>query len=189
MNIAAIEKATGQPWAEWVKFFESIGAKDLDHHDIVLHVYDYMEQLPGGPAKSGKQPGGQSPSGWWSQNVTVAYEQHIGRRVPGQDHKGEFSVAVSKTLPGNMDQALETWLAYVQDITEFDDSAITPVKVSKTDKWRHWRTSLSDGTKLVVSIFEKSPGKSSLTVTHEKLKNAEHIEQKRTFWKQFLANL
>ena len=40
-------------------------------------------------------------AGWWAQTAAVAYEQQIGRRVPGQLGDGTFQVSVSKTVPGS----------------------------------------------------------------------------------------
>ena len=39
--------------------------------------------------------------------ATVTYEQHIGRRVPGQDGGSEFSVSTSKTRAGTMDETIK----------------------------------------------------------------------------------
>jgi hypothetical protein len=35
--------------------------------------------------------------GWWTQAVTMAYEQYIGRPVPGQRPDGTFQKSVSKS--------------------------------------------------------------------------------------------
>jgi hypothetical protein len=172
MNTAAIEKGTGKPWDEWVKFLDSINASELTHKEIATRVHEHG-----------------SPD-WWAQTITVAYEQHIGRRVPGQDDKGEFSVSVSKTLDGTMDDALNAWTRLVKNQHEFDSIPITkPGEISKTNKWRYWRATLGDGTHVLVTTYEKSPDKSNLTVTHEKLESAESVEHLRAYWKEFLTRL
>jgi len=91
VNIATIEKNTGKTWDEWLEFLEGIDAKNLTHKEIAQRIHD-----AGTP-------------GWWTQAVTVAYEQHIGRRAPGQDNDGTFTITASKTLDGTMDEALATW--------------------------------------------------------------------------------
>lgn len=172
MNTAAIEKGTGKSWTEWVEFLDSINAKDMTHTEIAERVHEH------------------GSGDWWAQTITVAYEQHIGRRVPGQDYRGEFSVSVTKTLMGDIDHALEAWVHLAGDRPEFGDVSVEkPGEISKTDKWRYWRAGLSDGTRIVVTIDESSPGKSRFNITHEKLPSAEAIEHWRHYWKVFLTNL
>lgn len=188
MNIKSIEKATGKTWDEWLQFFDSIGATNLTHHEIALKVYGYMEKHPSGLSMSGKRHGGQTPMGWWSQNVTVAYEQHIGRRAPGQRSDGKYEVTVSKTLNGTMDDSLSWWTAKVKDMTKFSDTAmVEPPEISKTEKWRYWRANLVDGSKVGVTITAKSPTKAIFSVTSHKLANPKDAEVWRAYWKQFLA--
>lgn len=171
MNIESIENATGKTWSEWLKFFDSINAKGLSHPEIAQKVSE-----TGTP-------------GWWAQNVTVAYEQHIGRRAPGQHSDGKFEVSVTKTIDGTLDEAMHWWLEKIEEIQEFSsvEFANDP-KVSKTDGWRHWRVNLRDGSKVIVSTSQKSPGKAQLAVTSQKLASAEGTEHWRAYWKQFLAN-
>ena len=56
--------------------------------------------------------------------VTVTYEQHIGRRVPGQDGGGEFSVSTSQTRAGTMDETIKRWIEVVSEREEFSGVAI-----------------------------------------------------------------
>ena len=81
-RVRPVERATGRPWDEWLRFMDSIGAQELDHQQIALKVYAELD-------------GTVERLGWWTQAVTVAYEQHIGRRVPGQRPDGTFHTSVS----------------------------------------------------------------------------------------------
>jgi hypothetical protein len=56
--------------------------------------------------------------------VTVTYEQHIGRRVLGQDGGGEFWVSPSKTGAGTMDETIKRWIEVVSEREEFSGVAI-----------------------------------------------------------------
>ena len=102
INTAAIEKGTGRSWEDWLAFLKSIDAEKLSHKEIAERV-----------AATG------DATGWWSQSIAVAFEQSIGRRVPGQDNDGTFQVSATKTLPGTMDEALVAWAALVGDRKEF----------------------------------------------------------------------
>jgi len=182
MNIEAIEKATGKNWNQWLEFFDAFGAKDLPHKDIAKAANEHLTEL------AGKQSGLINSPGWWAQNVTVAYEQYIGRRVPGQVADGTFEVSVTKTIDGSLDDAMRWWEDKVADMREFDsiDWASDPT-TSSTDKWRHWRVNLADGGKVIVSTNQTKPGKALLAVTNQKLPSSEFAEQWRTYWKQFLS--
>lgn len=172
-SVEGFAKNTGRDWAGWLEFLASIGAKDLPHKEIAARI-----------AATGEA------SGWWAQSITVAYEQHIGRRAPGQRGDGAFEVAVSKTLAGNMDAALAAWQKLAGRRAEFDGVAVAGApETSATEKWRYWRCSLEDGTKLNVTVTDKAPGKAGLTVTHEKLASAEDKEHWRAFWKTELSAL
>lgn len=97
INTAAIESGTARNWREWLAFLDSIGAETLTHKEIAWRVHETGDA-----------------SGWWAQSIAVAYEQHIGRRAPGQDGDGKFAVSVTRTVAGDMDRAFERWLALME---------------------------------------------------------------------------
>lgn len=124
---------------------------------------------------------------WWSQGVVVAYEQHIGRRIPGQTCDGNYSVTVTKTYDGDMETVLARWSTKTAGATQFDGVKLTSVpRQSQTEKWRYWRCDLVDGSKLSVNIQTKPDGhKSMLAINHDKLSRSEDVERWRAFWKAF----
>jgi hypothetical protein len=69
-NTNAIEKATDKSWTQWVKELDAMGARELSHKDLALKLYNQLD-------------GQLENHGWWAQGITVAYEQHIGKRIPG----------------------------------------------------------------------------------------------------------
>lgn len=166
-NIKSLETGTGKSWEYWLDFLESIHAKDLPHDEIARKVNEH------------------GANEWWSQGVTIAYEQHLRRRKPGQTCNGDFQVTVSKTVAGNMDEALAKWLETVKDSSEFNGMKITRAgNVSQTKKWRYWRCGLEDGSAVSVNIQTKpSADKSMLAINHDKLQNGEDVERWRTYWK------
>lgn len=86
VNTQAIEQATGASWQEWCAFLDESGAAQLDHNAIVRKARKFKQI-----------------SGWWAQSVAVAYEQHIGRRKPGQRSDGLFNASASRTIVGSLD--------------------------------------------------------------------------------------
>ena len=45
---------------------------------------------------------------WWQQWVTSGYENAIGRRIEGQNAKGEYAVTTTKSLPFNVKAVRKT---------------------------------------------------------------------------------
>lgn len=176
-NKKALETGSGVVWSEWLEFLEPY--KDLNHTEMVKKVHPHI-------VKTGKS---KSPE-WWAQGVTVAYEQHIGRRQIGQTCDGDFSVTVSKTVMGDMDTALAAWIEKVGNAHEFDGVKIVgKPRTSESEKWRYWRVDLENGSKISVNIQTKPAGdKSSLAINHDKLQHAKDVEFWRAFWKSFLEN-
>jgi hypothetical protein len=170
ISAQAVIKGTGQPWSHWLNWLNGINAGDMPHKEIVAAL------IAAHPL-----------SLWWAQMLTVQYEQIIGRRVAGQDCSGSFSVSVSKTLPGSLDDALAYWLALVANSSEFSDIAVSrSPAISHTDKWRYWRCGLADGSRVNVNISQKSADKSSLSIQHEKLESSEQVEHWRSYWKTYI---
>ena len=77
---AAIQKSTGKTWDEWFPILDAWGAREKTHTEIAR----YVSEEHGVP-------------GWWSQSVTVAYEQARGMRLKYERPDG-FSVTASKTI-------------------------------------------------------------------------------------------
>lgn len=176
-NLKGIETATNIKWDEWVKFLNDQQGEKLAHKEIAHKAYEKMDKS-------------QASRGWWSQAVAVAYEQHIGRRQPGQNSAGKYDVTVSKTLAGSMDEAMRAWLSLAGRKTEFDGvPVIGKPDISKSEKWRYWRVNLTDGSRIYVATFQKTADKAGLAVTNMKLTSNEAVEQWRSFWKEFLKDL
>lgn len=134
MDDTPVKNATGRELHEWFATLDDHEARDLPHKDIAQLLSSEYDV----PA-------------WWSQNVTVEYEKHIGRRETGQTQSGDYEATATKTLPGTMDEVLDYWAAQLPAdpaAATFDgiEFAGRP-SVSRTEKWRYWRVSLADGSR------------------------------------------
>lgn len=164
---------TGRDWQEWLVFFEDIGAPALSHAEIAARI-----------VKTG------DASSWWAQSLAVAYEQHIGRRLPGQRSDGSHETSVTKTVQGSLDEALDLWRQRLETLeAEGAIGFAEPASESRSDNWRYWRRPLADGTRLSVTIGEKPNGKSTIAVTHARLVDAEDVVQWRAYWKAAISGL
>lgn len=183
------QEKTGKTWEEWIELLDKHAAMELTHTEIAHLVYKHIVASGVQDDTAANALGRQNPSGWWSQSVTVAYEQHIGRRMPGQRDDGSFEVSISKTLPGTMADAMRWWVSMVGDNKTFNGvqllgeprSSVTPVA-------NNWRTDLSDGSKLLVSTSDKGPDKALFVVTVQKIPTARAAEHWRSFWKAFISS-
>lgn len=177
-NKKSLETGSGILWGEWLVFLEPYAK--LNHTYMAEVVLEKIRAV--GVSKSPE---------WWAQGVTVAYEQHIGRRKIGQTCDGLFSVTVTTTRPGAMDDVLSEWVALNEDPVEYNGLKVdgTP-RISETKKWRYWRLDFTDGSKLSVNVQTKPDGaKSMLAINHDKLQSAGDVELWRTFWKDCVKKM
>lgn len=168
---ASIEAATGVALSEWTRRIDQAGGRDLDHGAIARLL----------PQRWGVTE-------WWAQNVTVAYEQVIGRRVVGQSCAGDFSASASRTLAGDPDAVLARWDAFMtaqrRDQLGLDEPALT-----STARWRYWRAALTDGSRLSVNITAKDDRRSTLGLEHKGIESAEGREAWKAVWTRTLRDL
>jgi hypothetical protein len=171
ISSAAVEKATGKSWEAWGKALDKDGAASLPHRVIAELVH-------------GKYKVGD----WWSQMVTVGYEQARGLRAPHQKADG-FSASVSRTLPASMG----TVYAAVADARRRAKWLKEAITVTKATPRKSVRITWGDGTKVAVGFWDKT-GKSGgrktqITLQHDKLKNAAAVGKAKKFWAEKLDAL
>ncbi len=165
---AAVEKATGKGWAEWVTVLDRDGAGNMSHKEIATHLHE-------------KRGVGE----WWCQMVTVGYEQAKGRREKHEKPDG-YEVSVNKTMAVPVasvvaafeDQKLRAkWLPK----EKFEIRGVTPGKAV--------RITWGDGTHVVVGFYGSTAAKARVSVQHGKLRDAAEAERRKGFWRARLAVL
>lgn len=176
----AIAAATGISWSDWAAWLDAHDGASLAHAEIASLAHD---RLAAGDRSD------VANAAWWAQGVAVAYEQQIGRRLPGQRQDGTFSVSASRTLPVDPQKAMDAWVAQVGDRTVLAERTLAgPPRTSSTDRRSYWRIGFTDGSSLQLAV-EEVPSGSRLTATHEGLASPEEREAARTVWKATLAHL
>ncbi len=175
-DTAAIARATGRSWAEISGALTAAGGESLSHRELAAVAAELFT--------------GIDNPGWWAQGAAVAYEQQIGRRLPGQRADGSFEVSVTKTVPGDPDEALAAFETRMAARTElggvpFADAPVT----SRTQKWRYWRVPLADGTRIAVTIGARRPGASGVAVQVSRLTGPEAVETWREHVRSLLAGM
>ena len=168
-RIKAVERATNRTWDEWLRFMDGINARDLNHHEIATKVYYELE-------------GKVDNLGWWAQSVTVAYEQYIDRRIPGQRPDGTFQTSVSKATKHGMQDLMDKWV----DFAAGDQAVLTliagDVRVSGTENRITWRTKGHDGSSIRITSEPKKDGTASIIVNHMELMTEDLNNEAKSNW-------
>jgi hypothetical protein len=152
-RIQPIERATNRTWDEWLQFMDGIDAVNLSHHAIATKLVEELD-------------GKIDNIGWWAQSITVAYEQYIGRTIPGQRPDGTFQTSVSKATKLGMQELMDKWTAFAAGDQAVRDLVAGDVKVSGTDKRITWRTKGHDGSDIRIASEPKKDGSASIIVQH-----------------------
>ncbi|MBO3737568.1 hypothetical protein [Actinoplanes flavus] len=169
-RIKPIETATGRSWDGWLTFMAGIGAEDLCHRAIAAKVHKELDAT-----------GIDSP-GWWAQSVTVAYEQYIGRRRPGERADGTFEVSVSRSTRLGMAALMDAWTGFAAADPYTAGLLAAPPRVSGTERRITWRVKTLDGTAVAVTSEPKPNGKAALVATATGLPSPESADAARQSW-------
>ena len=165
----ALLERTGRPWEEWFALLDAWDATARTHTEIARHLRDDL----GVP-------------GWWSQTVTVAYEQARGLRKPHERPDG-WSVGASKTI------AVPVERLYRAFFDEGERERWLPgarLGLRTTRENRGARFDWADGTtRLVVDFAAKGDAKSTVALAHERIPVADEAVRRKRFWRERLAEL
>lgn len=174
INTESIEKATGKLWEAWVDELDERGARELSHTELAKLVNERLQ--------------GMESSDWWAQGITVAYEQHIGRRIPGQLANGLFEVAVSKSVAKPRSELFPALVEWLEDKTEFNDQVPLKRRSTETPKRSNWRCDFSDGSKFAATI-EDSGDKSKLVLSHTAVPTKQESDEWKEYWRTVINEI
>jgi hypothetical protein len=159
---AAVKKATGKDWKEWFAVLDKAGAKKLDHQGICA----IADQLGAPP--------------WWSQMVTVTYEQERGLREVHQKADG-YAASASKTVALPLPDLYQAFQLRVRKEKGIEITKATPNKSI--------RLRASNGSRISVNFYAKGQAKSQVALQHEKLPGAADVAKKKKYWGDLLTHL
>ncbi len=164
----AMLRATGKRYAEWFALLDAWGATNHTHTEIAR----WLSATYGAP-------------GWWVQNLTVSYERARGMRARHQMANG-FSVSVTRTV----DVGPELVLAALADDAERAIWLPVPMRRRPTRARNTARFDWDEPpSRVVVSLAPKDDGRTTITVGHEQLPDAEAGERMKARWREWLAAL
>ena len=164
----AVRAKTGRTWTEWIATLDAAGARDMAHSEIATLLHERF----GVP-------------GWWTQMVTVGYEQATGKRVPRQKADG-FAASASKTMSGSPEAAFKAFNDPRARAAWLSDE----LTIRKATAPKSLRITCQDGkTHLDVGIYPKGPGKTQVTLQHTKLATAREAARMKKYWGEALERL
>lgn len=165
---AAVLKATGRTWDQWVKALNKAGAAEMEHKAIALLVHEKF-----------------GIDDWWAQMVTVGYEHAVGRREKHQK-AGGYEISGNKTIHCPVETAFAAW-EDARRRKRWLDEAIT---IRKATPHKSMRITWSDGkTSVSVNFYPKGDDKCAVQLQHGKLPDAEAAERMKAYWKTKLEAL
>lgn len=169
MSDEAVSSKTGKNWKEWFSLLDGAGAKKMNHPEIAQYLHDKHAVPP-----------------WWTQMVTVTYEQARGLRDKHQRPDG-YSVSVSRTIAMPVakvfksvsDEKLrKSWL-------KEDGLVVRKATANKTMRvtWKDGKSSLE------VYFVPKGDEKSQVVVQHSRLADKNTSDGMKVYWSQALDRL
>lgn len=166
---AAIVRATGRSWDDWLRILDARGIDGFSHGDTAAWLVAEL-----------------GISGWWSQAVTVGFERARGLRAVNQTTAG-FSVGVTKTLDVPVDAV------YRAVVDEGEHDRWLPagtLQLRTAAPYKSARFDFREGaSRVVVDFLAKGPDRVTLSIQHERLAGAEEVEPMRALWRTAMANL
>jgi uncharacterized protein DUF4287 len=162
-----VVERTGKTREEWFALLDEWGGAERSHGEIARHL-----------------SGEHGVTGWWAQNVTVAYERARGLRDHGQNAAG-YSASASKTVGVPVERL---YAALIEERERWAPDA--PLAVRTATEPRSARFDWEDGTTRVNAWLEpKADDRSTLALEHERLPDAGEAERMRGFWRERLGHL
>jgi hypothetical protein len=141
---ASVLATTGQSRENWRKALAEAGAADWSHSAIATWLV----------GEHGVDP-------WWAQNITVDFEQHSGRRRPGQRADGSFEVSASRRLAADQEEALAQTVASVSAALDRQATSVNSGGKFFSARWK-----LDDGSAVTASVSPSSGGKTTVALSH-----------------------
>ena len=165
----SVKKSTGKTWSEWFSILNKAGAKKMEHKTVAELLYKrYGLSL------------------WWSQMVTVQFEQEIKGRKRHETATG-YQISKSITLDSSIAKIFHSINSPIKRVIWLKDPGII---ITKSNKDKSIRAKWVDGkTNIEVQLYLKDDFKIQVVVQHNKLNSAKEAEQIKKYWGKQLNNL
>lgn len=164
-----LREATGRSHDEWFARLDGWDGTTHNHTEIARWLVE-QESVPG----------------WWAQSITVSYERARGMRAAGQRADG-WSVTASKTVGVPVERLFDSFEDLdlrKQWLPDADLSTRTAIRP------RSARYDWEDGsTRVIVSFESKGDAKSTVSMDHQRLPDADTADEMKAYWRAALVDL
>ena len=165
----AVKKSTGKTRKQWFSILNKNGAKKMEHKQVAKLLHEKF---------------GLSP--WWSQMLTVQYEQEIKGRKKHEKTDG-FQISKSITLTAPVTKIFNTINSPLKRIVWLKDPAIT---ITKSTKDKSIRGKWSDKkTNIEFQLYPKDINRTQVVIQQSRIKSSKEAETMKTYWGKQLNNL
>ncbi len=185
-----ILEKTGRPWPEWLGVLDTFDVAEHGHTAAAKHLRD-----------------AHGVGAWWSQTLTVRYEQERGLRDIGQMKDG-YEFSVSRTIDATPEAAFaalttaDGWNGWFTSDADVDARVDGRYKTADGDAgtflaldaprrvrmtWEHAKH--PSGSVVEFGIAPKDDGRVVVRVTHSKLPDAASRDDLRGGWKWAMGSL
>ena len=160
----AVREATGQGRDEWFALLDGAEATGWKHRDIASWLVREHQVDP-----------------WWSQSITVAYEQARGIRSPGQRQDGTYEASVTRTVALDKVEALRALAAVVAG-----ELGIEPLALNLEAKNATARFPLDGGEFVLASSSDRAGGKASIGLVWGRMPDDAHLTEAKSRMREWL---
>jgi hypothetical protein len=165
----AVKKSTGKNWEQWFSILNKAGAKKMEHKQVAELLYQKY-----------------SLSLWWSQMVTVQYEQEMKGRKKHETALG-FQISKSMTIPISVVKLFNAVNAPAKRVVWLKDPGFT---ISKSVQNKSVRGKWVDKKTIVEFQFNpKDKSRTQIVVQHSKISSAAKAANMKLYWGKNLLSL
>jgi hypothetical protein len=166
----AVRAKTGKGWSEWFALLDKAKADEWAHKEIANYLHDKCDC-----------------GDWWSQMVTVGYEQARGLRVKHQTADG-FTAGVSKTIAVPVKFLYKACFDAKERAKWLPDADRVAIRPSTANKYL--RFVWIDGKSVIqANFYSKGTKKSQVSIERRKLPSVKAVAQVKAYWSKALNKL
>ncbi len=164
----AVTAKTGKHWSQWLSILDRKQTPSLTHKEMAIFLRENHQLSP-----------------WWSQMITVGYEQARGLRKKNETLKG-YQVSASRTIALPVAELFTIW-ANEQEREWLVGQPLHVRSITLNKALRiNWKTPASH---VDVDFYPKNGSKTQIVISHTKLPGSKEVKEFRTFWKQTLNRI
>ncbi len=168
---AEIRRRTGRSWEEWFDLLDDWGAPQRPHRQIARWIAEQQ---------------GIEALAWNAQAVANSYERARGLRAVGE-HADGFRISVTRTISVPVQRLFDAWMDEALRSRWLPDGQM---RVRTATAPRSARFDWGDGSTRVYVVFdEKNASKSTLSLEHVRLADAQQAETAKARWRERLNAL